>query len=70
MHNENDYKILSQYVYRVDEKAKDYDPNLKVGTVITHPPQLKILLTCANPYNINPKKSSELNNGKNIAAAQ
>lgn len=34
MHNEKDYRILSQYVYQVDEKAKDYDPNLKVGTII------------------------------------
>ena len=34
MHNEKDYRILSQYVYRVDEKAKDYDPNLKVETII------------------------------------
>ena len=25
-------KVLSQYAYRVDEKAKDYDPNLKVDT--------------------------------------
>ena len=33
MHKEKDYKFLSQYVYRVDEKAKDYDPNLKVGTI-------------------------------------
>ena len=34
MHNERDYKILSQYVYRVDVKAKDYDSNLKVGTIL------------------------------------
>ena len=34
MHKEKDYKFLSQYVYRVDEKAKDYDPNLKVGTIL------------------------------------
>ena len=34
MHNERDYRVLSQYAYRLDEKAKDYDPNLKVGTII------------------------------------
>lgn len=34
MHKEYDYKTLSQYVYRVDKKAKDFDPNLNVGTII------------------------------------
>jgi len=34
MHKEKHYRILSQYVYIVDQNAKDYDPDLKIRTII------------------------------------